>query len=310
GLGDLYREQNDLEKARDYLTKSEALGEKAGLSVWRVRFCKAQARMKQISGDFDRALDLLDEAERLFYISPVPNIWPIPAMKAYIWIKQGQINRALSWAQDQGLSLDSDVTYSNEYELMTLARLHITLAENGNIESTLRDLSHLIERLLDVAKTDKRMGSVIEISILQARLHWTLGNREHALTSLQQALQFAEPEGYVRIFVDEGLSMKAMLSEALAQEIFPSYSQELLRAFEGAFGSEPSPISQPLLDPLSDRELEILRLVAEGLSNREVSERLFVALDTVKGHNRNIYQKLQVKRRTEAVARARELGLI
>jgi LuxR family maltose regulon positive regulatory protein len=164
--------------------------------------------------------------------------------------------------------------------------------------------------LLDAAESDKRMGSVIEISILQARLQWTLENREHALNRLQQALQLAEPEGYVRIFVDEGLPMRVMLSEAATQDIFPTYLQKLLVAFDGGSGSELSRISQPLLDPLSERELEILRLVAEGLSNREVSERLFIALDTVKGHNRNIYQKLQVKRRTEAVARARELDLI
>jgi len=305
GLGDLYREQNDLETASDYLHRSAALGEQAGLPNWRMRFCKAQARMKQIVGDFDQALDLLDAAAHLYFVTPLPNIRPIPAMKAYTWIKQGEINKALFWAQGQGLSLDSDVTYLNEYDLMTLARLHITLVENGNTANTVHALTNLLERLLDVARTDTRMGSVIESSILQARLHWTLGNREHALTKLRQALQLAEPEGYVRIFVDEGLSMKAMLSEAVAQDIFPTYAQKLLRAFEST-----APASQSLIDPLSDREVEVLRLVAEGLSNREISKRLFVALDTVKGHNRSIYQKLQVKRRTEAVARAHELGLI
>lgn len=310
GLGDLYREQNDLQIARDYINKSERLGEQAGFPNWRVRFCKAQARMKQISRDFDEALDLLDEAERLYYVTPVPDVHPIPAMKAHIWIKLGQINNALSWVRDRQLSLDSEVGYLNEFELMTLARIHIAFVETGNTDSPVHELAQLLDRLLEVAETDRRMGSVIEISILQARLQWIQGNREVALTFLRRAFQLAEPERYVRVFVDEGEPMKAMLTEVLAQEIFPSYSQELLRAFEGASGSEPSPISQPLLDPLSDRELEILRLVAEGLSNREVCERLFVALDTVKGHNRNIYQKLQVKRRTEAVARARELGLI
>jgi len=310
GLSDLYREQNDLETAQDYLDKSETLGEQAGLPIWRTRFCKIQAKMKQILGDFDEAVALLDEAENLNYITPVPDVMPIQAMKAHVWIKQGQLNRASAWAQDRDLSLDSDVTYLNEYELMTLARLHITLVENHSLESPVRDLSHLLERLVDAAKTDKRMGSVIEISILQARLQWALQSQEQSLGMLQQALQLAEPEGYVRIFVDEGVSMREMLSEAVVQDISPAYSQKLLAAFEGASGSEPSHTPQPLIDPLSERELEILQLIGDGLSNREVSERLFIALDTVKGHNRNIYQKLQVKRRTEAVARARELGLI
>lgn len=310
GLGDLYREQNNLVTAQAYLDKSEALGEQAGLPIWRTRFCKVQARMEQISGDFDTAVKFLDEAESLNYVTPLPNVQPIPALRAHIWIKQGHIHRASNWAQDRGLTLDSDVTYLNEYELMTLARLHIVLIENGDAANTIHALTNLLERLLDAAKTDKRMGSVIDISILQARLQWTIGNQELALTSLQQALQLAEPEGYVRIFVDEGLSMKDMLSEAVAQGIFSTYSNKLIAAFEETFGSEPSPVSQPLGDPLTERELEILRLIAEGLSNREISKRLFVALDTIKGHNRNIYQKLQVKRRTEAVARARELGLI
>ncbi|MEQ8677789.1 MAG: LuxR C-terminal-related transcriptional regulator [Aggregatilineales bacterium] len=310
GLGDLYREQNNLETAREYIAKSESLDEQAGLPDWRVRFCKVQARMKQISGDFDSALELLDEAERLYHITPVPNIQPIPAMKAQIWIKQGQINRALSWAQGRGLSLDSDVTYLNEFELMTLARLHIDLVENGSTSNTIHELTHLLERLLDTAEGEKRMGSVIEIRILQARLHWTLLNGKVALASLQPALQLAEPEGYVRIFVDEGQVMKAMLTEAVTQDIFPTYSRKLLTAFDSASSLPASRASQPLIEPLSERELEILQLVADGLSNREVSKRLFIALNTVKGHNRNIYQKLQVSRRTEAVARARELGLI
>ncbi|MEQ8676257.1 MAG: LuxR C-terminal-related transcriptional regulator [Aggregatilineales bacterium] len=310
GLGDLYREQNNLVTAQAYLDKSEALGEQAGLPIWRTRFCKVQARMEQISGDFDTAVKFLDEAESLNYVTPLPNSQPIPALRAHIWIKQGQLNRASIWAQDRGLTLDSDVTYLNEYELMTLARLHIVLIENGDAANTIHALTNLLERLLDAAKTDKRMGSVIEISVLQARLHWSLGNREDALNGLQKALQLAEPEGYIRVFVDEGLPMKAMLSEALAQNVLPSYSRKLLAAFENASSAETSHTSQPLIDPLSDRELEVLRLVADGLSNREISKRLFVALDTIKGHNRNIYQKLQVKRRTEAVARARELGLI
>ena len=281
------------------------LGEQVGLPIWRTRFCKVQARMKQIVGDFDDAVALLNEAESLNYITPVPDIMPIQAMKAHVWIKQGHIHRASSWAQDRGLTLDRAVTYLNEYELMTLARLHIVLIENSDAANTIHALTNLLERLLDAAENDKRMGSVIEIRILQARLHWMLQSQEQALDMLQQALKLAEPEGYVRTFVDEGMVMREMLSEAVAQDIFPSYSQKLLRAFKST-----SPASQPLIDPLSERELEILQLIGDGLSNREVSERLFIALDTVKGHNRNIYQKLQVKRRTEAVARARELGLI
>lgn len=308
GLGELYREQNNLDSARDYISKSETLGEQAGLPNWRVRFCKIKARMMQTMGEFDEALELLDEAEQLYYPTPLPDIQPIPATRARVWIQQGQITSALSWAQDRQLAFDSDVRYLNEFDLVTLARIHIALVEEGNDQSSTEKLTHLLERLLDVAEADKRMGSVIEISILQARFHWMQGNREVALTALKRALQLAEPEGYVRVFVDEGWVMKTILSEAIAQDIAPTYSRQLLMAFENF--SENSRPSQPLIEPLSGRELEILQLVANGLSNREVSQRLFITVNTVKGHNRNIYQKLQVKRRTEAVARAQELGLI
>ena len=134
---------------------------------------------------------------------------------------------------------------------------------------------------------------------------------------LERALTLAEPEGYVRIFVDEGRPMAQLLSEAAAHGIMPYYTAKLLAVFEAEEHKSadeshvpPALPAHSLTEPLSQRELEVLQLIAQGLSNREISERLFLALDTVKGHNRNIFRKLQVRRRTEAVARARELGLL
>ena len=131
------------------------------------------------------------------------------------------------------------------------------------------------------------------------------------------ALRPAEPEGYVRIFVDEGMPMARLLSAAAAQGIMPDYIGRLLAAFaaeeqksEDRVSLPPAPSAQSLSEPLSQRELEVLLLIAQGLSNREISVRLFLALDTVKGHNRKIFGKLHVQRRTEAIARARELGLL
>ncbi|MEO1439352.1 MAG: LuxR C-terminal-related transcriptional regulator [Chloroflexota bacterium] len=310
GLGDLYREQNDLEIARDYLNKSEALGKQAGLPDWRVRFCKIQARMKQISGDFDEALDLLNEAERLYYITPVPNIRPIEAMKARVWIAQGHLDHAIAWASRERITPDDDTTFLREFELITLVRLHMAQLRQQNTHSHPTEVIELLERLQNAAQVGKRHGSLIEILILQVLLQQLLSNIEGALTALQQALQIAEPEGYVRLFIDEGPPMRAMLSTALEHGITPTYTQKLITAFEPDKKPERAIAAQPLIDPLSDRELEILRLVADGLSNREIANRLYLALDTIKGHNRRIYAKLGVKRRTEAVAHARDVGLI
>jgi LuxR family maltose regulon positive regulatory protein len=157
----------------------------------------------------------------------------------------------------------------------------------------------------------------LKAMVLQAVALRAAGEKDKVVDLLGEALALAEPGGFVRIFVDEGPPMAQLLSEAAARGVMPDYVGKLLAAFEadqqkseGRPYLPSAPPSQPLIEPLSERELEVLQLVAQGLSNREISERLFLALSTVKGHNRNIFGKLQVHRRTEAVARARELGLL
>jgi LuxR family transcriptional regulator, maltose regulon positive regulatory protein len=154
----------------------------------------------------------------------------------------------------------------------------------------------------------------LKVMVLQAVAHHAYGEKDMAAQVLGDTLSLAEPGGFIRTFIDEGLPMAHLLSESSAQGMMPDYIGKLLAAFEAEQQkredkSDRSP-AQPLIEPLSQRELEILQLIAQGLSNREISERLFLALSTVKGHNRIIYGKLQVQRRTEAVARARELGLL
>jgi LuxR family transcriptional regulator, maltose regulon positive regulatory protein len=157
----------------------------------------------------------------------------------------------------------------------------------------------------------------LKTMILQAVALYAHGEKDNAVQLLGDALALAEPGGFIRIFVDEGTLMAQLLSEAAAHGIRPDYTGKLLAAFESDKPkSEDQPDLSPVLpgqsltEPLSQRELEVLQLIARGLSNREISQRLFLALDTVKGHNRIIFGKLQVQRRTEAVARARELGLL
>lgn len=149
----------------------------------------------------------------------------------------------------------------------------------------------------------------LKVLVLEAVAHRAHGETEEALHLLGEALTLAKPGGFIRTFVDEGALMAALLSEASDRGVMPGYTEQLLAAFADDDIADFSP-EQPLIDPLSSRELEVLALIAQGLSNREIGERLFIALSTVKGHNQNIYGKLQVSRRTEAVARARELGLL
>jgi LuxR family maltose regulon positive regulatory protein len=154
----------------------------------------------------------------------------------------------------------------------------------------------------------------LKVMVLQAVAHHAHGEKDKAVQLLGEALALAEPGGFIRLFVDEGTRMAHLLSEARARGIMPDYTGKLLTVFEATDqkSEDKSCLSkaQPLIEPLSQRELEVLQLIAEGLSNREIGERLFLALSSVKGHNLNIFGKLQVQRRTEAVARARELGLL
>jgi LuxR family maltose regulon positive regulatory protein len=321
GLAELSCEQGDLEATRQYLLKSEALGEQAALPDWPYRLRRAQARIKEAQGDLDGALNLLDEAERLYYRTPVPDVRPIAALRTRVWVRQGRLAEAQGWARERGLSVDNDLSYLREFEHITLARVLIAQHKSDRADRTILEAMELLDRLLKAAEEGGRMGSVLEILILQALAHQAQGNIPLALASLEHALTLAEPEGYVRTFVDEGLPMAQLLTEAAARGIAPAYTGRLLAAFPNLSAISTTPLKIrtkdswrenskfELVEPLSQRELEILHLIAQGLSNREISERLFLALDTVKGHNRRIFDKLQVQRRTEAVARARELNL-
>jgi LuxR family maltose regulon positive regulatory protein len=320
GLSELHREQGNLEAARQYLLRSEELGERAALPDWPYPLYLAQARIKAAQGDLDGALELLDKAERQYYRNPVPNVRPVAALKTRVWIGQGRLTEALGWAYRRDLSVDDDLSYLREFEHITLARVLIACYKSDRVERSIHEAVGLLERLLKAAEEGGRMGSVIEILVLQALAHKAQGNIPLALVPLERALTLAEPEGYVRVFVDEGPAMAELLTRmnaardggrSVLSEVVNTYIHKLLVAFGKQKDVHPSSLSpQPLIEPLSQRELEVLQLIAKGLSNDEIGKRLVLALDTVKGHNRKIFDKLRVQRRTEAVARARELGLL
>lgn len=316
-LSELYYEQNDLQAAAQSLERSETLGEQAASPHWQYRYRLALARIKQAQGDLDGALELLDEAERLYVRTPVPDITPISALKARTWVEQGRLMEAQAWVQDRRLSVNDELSYLREFEHITLARVRIAQYKHHREQQSIGEAVRLLERLLDEAETGGRTGSVIEILNLQALAYEAQVDIPSALVPFDRALLLAEPEGYIQRFVDEGQPMSHLLNEALSRGRLQRHEQGYVRKLLAVFasrrqGKEKSAglSDQSLIEPLSERELEILRLVALGLTNRQISERLFLAIPTVKGHNRNIYGKLQATSRTEAVARARELGLL
>lgn len=315
GLSEVRREQGDLNAAARLMAKSKALNEQPPLTNWQYRYYLDQARIMETRGELDTALALLDEAARHYVRTPVPDLRPIPAMKARLWLLQGRIDMALSWASTAGVTADDELDYLREFEHMTLARTLVAQYEQQRSQNYIRDAQTLLRRLLHDAEENHRNGSAIEILILLALAQHSAGDVDAALVSLGRALGLAEPEGYLRVFVDEGPVMAELLASWKGRRAGQSaYVEELLSAFTGHESEDASPVHAPTgqqpVDPLTDRELEVLQLVAEGLTNREIGERLYLALDTVKGHNRRIFGKLQASTRTEAVSRAREARLL
>ncbi|MEM7343372.1 MAG: LuxR C-terminal-related transcriptional regulator [Chloroflexota bacterium] len=311
-LSEIACEQNDLEIAHQHLLTSQALGSHAALQVARHRWAIAMARIKVAHGDFESALALLDEAEQLHTGSPAPDVAPISALKPRIWLRQGRLIEAQAWMKAQSLSLDDEPTYLQEFEHITLVRVHIARNQNDPINHT-HDVEKFLNRLLNAAEAGKRGRSLIELLILKALFHQLQQDIPAALESLHRALTLAEPEGYIRLFANEGAPMTHLLREALSRGITPSYTQQLLAACSTQVNQIPPSISTdqtPLIEPLSERELEVLHLIDTGLSNRDIAQQLYLSLNTVKAHTRNIYGKLDVHTRTQAVARARALSLL
>ncbi len=321
GLGLLCHEQGDQQSAAQHLRKSGELGEQA-LIDWPYRWRLAQARLKEAEGDLKTALDLLDEARRLYVRTSMPDFHPIDALKARVYLRQGRLSEALDWVRERGLSVDDDLSYLDEFEHITLARVLIAQHQNDPVAGSIHEAIVLLERLLQAAEAGRRMGSVIEILVAQALAFQAQGNVSRALASMERALVLAEPEGYVRIFVDEGEALRLLIldfrfsiEKQAPQDAHPlhGYVERLLAVFPQVCEANPKSkiqnLKSEMIEPLSDRELEVLKLLRSELSGPEIAHELIVSLNTLRTHTKNIFNKLGVNNRRTAVRRAEELDL-
>ena len=307
GMSEVYRERDDLPAATQQLLRSQELGEHTGLPQNRYRWRVAMARIREAEGDLGGALDLLNEAERLYVSDFFPDVRPVPALRARVRIAQGEWGEALGWARERGLSAADDLSYLHEFEHITLARVLLARYTAERAERSIDEATRLLERLLRAAEEGQRTGSVIEILVQQALAHQARGQISAALASLQRAVTLAEPEGYVRIFADEGPPIASLLRAVAKQGTAPDYVRRLLAAANKTEDSTPA--SQGLIEPLSARELDVLRLLGTDLDGPEIARELVVSLNTVRTHTKNIYAKLGVNNRRAAVRRAKELDL-
>lgn len=308
GLSELYLEQGKLDAAIQHLLRSKELGEQTVLPVWWYRWCVARARLSETQGDLDGALTWLDEAECWFIRSPLPDVHPIAAMKARIWVIQGRLTEALGWVHAQGLSTDEDLRYLREFEHITLTRVFIAHYRHNPGELPIGEAMNMLVRLLNAAEEGSRMLSVIEILVLQALAQEAQNDIASALMPLERALLLAQTGGYIRLFMNEGPSMARLLDEAALRGIHLDYVNQLRAAIGQVEGRTSG--TQPLIDPLSQRELEVLRLLRTELRGPEIARTLVVSLSTVRTHTQSIYNKLGVNNRQAAVRRAEELHLL
>lgn len=308
GMSGVLRERNELEAAAEHLAMSRKLGDENGLPKNPGRSRIAAALILQAQGDLDGALGMLDEAERHFFSDMSPDAQPIAALKARLWIAQGRPADARAWAQERRLAPDDDLSYVREFEHATLARLMLAQATNERTHHGIESVTDLVARLLDAAEAAGRNGAVIDILVVQALAQDAAGARSVALASLTRAFALAEPEGYTRVFLDEGAPIARLLKEAAKRAPAGSYVAMLQSAFVTVPRS--TSMGPRLVEPLSERELEILRLLATELSGPEIANHLVVSLNTVRTHTKNVFAKLGVNSRRAAVRRGEELALL
>jgi LuxR family maltose regulon positive regulatory protein len=310
GMSTILYERNDLSGARQHLRMSDDMGEEHGLPQNAYRARVVLARIRQAEGDIDGALELLDTAERVFVGDFFPDVRPIAARRARLWIAQGRLAAAWDWAQERGLSSHDELTYLREFEHATLARLLLSHGRRAGSAEHIAEAIRLVKRLSDAADSGGRVERAIDVLVVQALTHHAAAQHATALAVLEHAFALAAPEGFVRVFVDERAPMAGLLDIAIREGIAPHFAPGLRAAIATASVDAPGGGAQALVERLSERELEVLHLLQGDLDGPEIASQLVVSLNTVRTHTKNIYAKLGVNSRRAAVRRAVELELL
>jgi len=320
-LGELACEWNDLERAWRDANDGLELCTQLGHVDLMAEACAALARIQLAQRDFAGVRDTLRRADRLSRetkLDPWAVCW-LDDCRLRLWLSTGKLDKAIRWAQTSGLSVDGELSYHHDLHHINLARVLVAQGVQQPSGPYLDEALRLLARLLEAAEAAGWVHEAIKVLVLQALALQAYGDSEGALAALARALTLAEPGGYVRIFIDEGAPMGRLLRQAVVRGIAAThgvawdYVSKLLAALESETTDErrmPPSVASPLVEPLSEREMEVLRLLTTSLSSTEIAEELFIAPSTVRSHVKSIYGKLDVHSRREAVARAQELDLL
>jgi LuxR family maltose regulon positive regulatory protein len=303
GLADLLREQGEFDAAAAHLHTARELGDAASLVENRYRWSVAMANLLHAQGDLDGAVRMLEDAAARYLPGFFPDVRPIPALLARVRIAQGRLAEAWDWARKQRVTTADPPAYLVEFNQLTLGRLLIAQRTSDG----LRDARALLDRILSAAQSADRIGSVVEARIVRALVRQAAGEPELAMDDLAAALTAGVPAGYVRLFLDEGLPMEELLRTAERHPEVGEYARRLLADAQRS----PTPATVAAADAeLSDRELEVIRLLATDLTGPEIARQLFVSVNTLRTHTKHIFTKLDVTTRRAAVQRATELGVL
>ena len=311
GISEIDTEAGDLAAALEHLEEAAARVHRSAPSERQNRWFVARSRVAVAEDDLEEAFALLTQAEQLPSAAFLPDLRPIAAMKARIRIRQGRLSDVADWARDRDVRTSDDVSFLREFEHLTLVRL--LLAEHGMraAASSLDLAAGLLDRLHDAAQTSDRAGSLLEIRMLQALTLNAQGRRQRAVDRLAQAWALApEPDAYVRLYLDEGTPMTTLLRAAQDSGVDAHQVHRLLGAGTTAATDPPGPRPAPPPELLSERELQVLRLLAGDLTGPQIARELFVTHNTLRTHTKHIFTKLGVSSRRAAVRRAHELGLM
>jgi LuxR family transcriptional regulator, maltose regulon positive regulatory protein len=305
-MGEILYEWNQLAEAGDHLSRGLKRAEMGGDVRAMIAGYLIASRLKLTEGDIEAAGEYLERARPLVENASFRDwVGRFKRLQLEYWLAQDRLRAAVNWADEESREAAQEGRPESEAAQLAMARVLIVKGDTSSLERALA----LLARLLKAAEAEGRAGVTIEALALQALGYWKRGEQVGALTSLERALRMAEPEGYVRLFADLGQPMARLLQEARSRDVMRDYVGKLL-AVLGADLALPAAAEGALPEPLSQREQEVLPLIAAGLTNREIAEKLVVSPETVKKHTGSIYSKLGVSSRTEAVARARELDLL
>jgi LuxR family maltose regulon positive regulatory protein len=309
-MADLQREWNDLDRATELMDEGLELALQFGHADALCEAYALLARLRLALADEDGAIEAIGLAEQILADNPV-DLWIegwLDESRVRIWLSRGELAAAEQWAVDRGLAADSDLNFHRDLHHINLARLLLAQGAESRAGPYLGEADRLLGRLLAATGQAGWTHETIMILVLQAVLAWIRGDSAAGTATLAKALALAEPGGYVRTFIDEGRPVRELL-RLVAQSGTSTYVGKLLAAMSGADKPVVGAMSS-LADPLSERELEVLRLLDSQLSSTKIAGQLFISPNTVRFHMKNIYDKLAVHSRADAVEVARSLNLL